>query len=213
MKYTVLFIVALLISLPARADYFVWEDAETGVSFSYPDSWRQVSNYTPDDVVTIMAPGDDAAMCRIRAREDRRWLVYPQRFRAAIQREAYSEEFWNNYLASYDDILIYSMTDGAGLGEAFASIVTASYVTNYPMKNLYKTSFAAAGLYGENVFIFDCSSKSEAFNTYLPAFKSIMRTVSFNQVYHELVEGENNDMDTGPIIIIRDPTNRYTHRY
>ncbi|MGE4313304.1 MAG: hypothetical protein AB7E85_03410 [Pseudobdellovibrionaceae bacterium] len=198
--------------LVARADYFVWKDAKSGVSLSYPDTWRQINNYAPDDVLTIAAPGNDQAQCRVRVRDDGRFKIYPQRYQAAVQREAYSLEFWNEYLASYHDVMLHEVTDGAGLGQAFASMVKASYVTTHPMKNEIKTAIAAAGLYYDKAYILDCSSLAPAFAKYYPAFLSIYKSVDMDKMFHELPEGENRGMDKGPIVQMYDGSGRYLHQ-
>ena len=202
-----------LFPLTSQADYFVWKDAKTGASLSYPDTWREALNYEPDTILRLQAPGQDQAECRLKAREDGRFKVYPQNYRAAIQEQAYSEDFWNDYLASYDNVIIHNMSDGAGLGQAFASHVTASYITSHPLKNQHKTSIAAAGLYGDTAFIYECSSVAQAFSQYQNIFQSIMKSVSFQKAYHELPQGNNLEMQKGPMIEVRDPSDRYTTQY
>ncbi len=213
MKLLALTVLLIVLAFPVRAEYFVWKDAAHGVSLSYPDTWRQALDYTADELLVIEAPGADQAKCSVKAREDRRFLVYPQNYRAAIQEEAYSEDFWNDYLASYNNVIIHNMTDGAGLGQAFASHVTASYMTAHPLKNQHKTSIAAAGLYGDTTFIYECSALAQAFPQYQVIFQSIMKSVSFEKAYHELSQGNNLEMQRGAIIETRDPSDRYTTQY
>lgn len=213
MKYLVLTAFVLFFASPSQAEYFVWKDADTGVLLSYPDTWRQALDYAADERLVIEAPGTDQARCSVKAREDRRFLVYPQRYRAAIQEQAYSEDFWNDYLASYDNVVIHNMQDGTGLGQAFASMVTASYITAHPLKNQHKTSIASAGLYGDTAFIYECSALAQAFPQYQVIFQSIMKSISFPKAYHELPQGNNLEMQRGAIIQTRDPSDRYTGQY
>ena len=44
----------------ARADYFVWRDEKSGMSLSFPDTWRIVRGRQKDDILTIMAPSGRA---------------------------------------------------------------------------------------------------------------------------------------------------------
>ena len=165
MKYILSALVLVLLSpLSAQADYFVWKDAHSDIKLTYPDTWAQTSPYEPDTIIRVEAPGTDMAECKIRVREDRRFLVYPQRYRAAVQEFAYSEDFWNDYLASYDNVIMHRLDNGAGLGNAFASLITASYMTNHPLKGVHKTSLALAGLYRDKAVVYECSARAEAFN-------------------------------------------------
>ena len=203
----------LFLSFPAQADYFVWEDNGTRLSFAFPDTWRQVSTYAPDEIVRLAAPGDDLAQCVIRARSDKRFDVYPQRFSAAIQRAAYSGDFWTGYLASYNNVIIHSMDESTGLGRAFGSTVKASYLTAHPAKDLLKTSLASAGFYEGTGYIFECAALGESYASYQPFFQSILKSVTLDKAVHELIQGDNPDMSRGPSIVTRDRQNRYFSSY
>lgn len=204
---------ALFTPLTAQADYYVWKDAHSDIKLTYPDTWAQTSPYEPDTIVRVEAPGTDMAECKIRVREDRRFLVYPQRYRAAIQEMAYSEDFWNDYLASYDNVIMHRLDNGAGLGNAFASLMTASYMSNHPLKGIHKTSIALAGLYRDKAVIYECSARAEAFNNYQNMFQSILNSVEFDKEFHELPTGHNTEMQKGPMVQTRDPSDRYTSQY
>ena len=47
-----LFIFIVVLALPnvAKADYFVWQDDKTGLSLTFPDTWKTVNNTNPDIV-------------------------------------------------------------------------------------------------------------------------------------------------------------------
>src|SRR5688572_10187132 len=79
----------------AQAEVFYWQDAHTKMTVTVPDTWRLTSNQMPNDQLTVLAPGaNEYAMCRLRADKDRRFLIYPQRYSAAIQRKNFSKDFW-----------------------------------------------------------------------------------------------------------------------
>ncbi len=112
----------------ARADYFVWQDPKSGLSLSYPDTWAMVSQRQPDEIFSIIAPsseGDDA-VCRVRVREDKRYLVYPPHLGRDVQTISYNREFWDDYLNEYDNVELYSNQDG-GLGRGYGSFAVAGY--------------------------------------------------------------------------------------
>jgi len=94
-----------------RAEVFVFGNQQDRVGVSYPDTWMRIHNQKPDDVLTVVAPGDgEFATCRVRVREDRRHLIYPPHLSAEVQRVAYSKEFWFDYMGEYDDSYIADVT-------------------------------------------------------------------------------------------------------
>ena len=84
MKTTALFLSVLGLSLASgvsasMADYYVWKDGKTGVSLSYPDTWRVTTNKAPDDIITLLAPNDGGGTpeCRVRVRSTCATTVNP----------------------------------------------------------------------------------------------------------------------------------------
>lgn len=174
----------------AKADYYVWEDPATGVSLSFPDTWKRVSNADQDDVVTIMAPSGRAhAACRIRASADGRYLVYPPKYAASVQKVAYSYDFWNKYLAEYDDAEIYDLHDGAGLGRGFASYAIADYDSAVQGPYMHRRAILFATLYNDTAYILECSSHADAFKDWKKLFLSIAGSVDFEKANHEARTG------------------------
>ncbi len=197
----------------SQADYFVWQDTATSVNLSYPDTWRQGNNKEPDDVITLLAPNDDGGtpQCRLRSREDKRFEFYPIEFATAVQRTAYSKEFWDDYLASYDRVMIHDFKETTGLGQGFGSSVVASYKTTYPVAGQQRSSLLAVGLYNGTAYILDCSADSIIFNDWYADFGSILKSLGTKKVTHELVQGDNSDMSlsTSGAIGFKDKTERY----
>lgn len=182
------------LSGPARADYVVWQDADTGVSLSWPDTWQMVNNADPDDVVTIMAPsGRGHATCRMRARKDARYTIYPPYFSADVQRVAYSFPYWNDYLAEYSDFEIYNIRDGAGLGRGFAGYALAGYTSAVQGPEMRRRALVFASLYNGTAYILECSSHEDAFARWKGLFLSIAGSVDFKKAHHELRSGNYRD--------------------
>ena len=144
----------------ARADYVVWRDAHSGLSLSFPDTWRIVNNFAPDDVLMIMAPsGDGYAACRVRVREDRRYLIYPSHFSGAIQRVEFSSRFWDQYIQDYENTWIQNVYDGAGLGRGHAGYAIAYYRSAVPGPETDRKALMFASLYNDKLYILECSAR------------------------------------------------------
>lgn len=196
-------------ALPAKADYSIWADSETKISLSYPDTWRQVANFQADDLVTLAAPtnGDDA-QCKVKAREERRYMVYPVSLSSAVQRTAVSERFWREYLSQYNNVQVAFIEDGAGFGRGYGSIMSASYTISHPQTGKPRSGIVAASLYRDHVYILDCSAHPEAFQFWQPVFLSILKSVDMPKRVHELRQsdyGDYRDMD----FLFADPTKHF----
>lgn len=182
-------------SSPAHADYFVWQDPKTGVELTYPDTWKRIANQKPDDMLTIMAPkmtpdDTDQAICRLRTRSDKRWMVYPVWHAADVQRFAYNQTFWDDYLAEYDNTQVRLYKDDAALGKAFASSIVARFSRAVPKEpRIARLGQMWAGVYYDTAYILDCSARAGAFQTWQPDFVSIAKSVDMRKVMHELATG------------------------
>ena len=187
--------------IPARADYFVWRDHLTGLSLSFPDSWLVVANKEPDDLVTVMAPGGRGnAVCRVRAREDRRYLIYPPRFSAAIQKIDYGAAFWETYLGEYEDARLESVKDESGLGRGFASTAVADYRSAVPGPYMSRKGLMFASLYNGRAYITECSSHRDAFSRWKDDFLSIAKSVDFRKAHHEVLTGDYRNFMKDPFL-------------
>ena len=164
-----------------QAEIVRYHDPVSGVSFNYPDRWVKVNNQQRDDVVTIMAPNaDDFAGCRVRVREDKRFVSYPDGYARSIQKIHYSHEFWDKYLNEYDDYDFIDVNDGAGLGAGFAGVAEATYTSVVGLKSL-KHSIVAVSPYYDKVFIVECSSTEESWGKWYPGFMNVLRSVRFRK--------------------------------
>lgn len=175
----------------ARAEVFVWKDPHSGVSLSFPDRWALTHNQKPDDIITITAPiitdANDHAACRIRAREDHRFSIYPARFHDEIQRVYFGPTFWNSYIAEYDRGRIDHVHDNAGLGLAHASYAE---ITFRDLSGVSKHGIALAGLYNNKLYIFECAAKFDAFHKWKDAFGGILKSVDFEKIIQQNPTGQ-----------------------
>ena len=176
---SVLSVLVLFGGAAARAEIFVFQDAGTKASLSVPDTWGQVNNQKPDDVVTFMAPGaNDFAVCRLQVRDDGRFKIFPVRYSDEIQRQHYSAAYWDEYLARYDDVTMHGDWDNSGLGRGFASYAEASFVTPGSPK-IAKRGLMFAARYGDQDYVFECSAQANAYHKWHNAFLSVAKpTVS-----------------------------------
>lgn len=178
----------------AKADVWFWQDDRTSLTITFPDTWDVTSNRAPDDIFTIVAPGRDNAMCRIRAREDRRFLIYPVRYMSSVQKIAYSSDFWQYYInGDYDLVNLDVMQDEAGLGRGFGSYALATFDAPGPDDRVLKRGLMFASLYNDKAYIVDCSADAHAYNNWAGLFQSIVKSVDFKKVYHEYPHGHYRD--------------------
>ncbi len=200
LRFGVILTVAVLAcSGAAKADYNVWTDAKTGATVTFPDTWKQVTNEWPVDVITLSVPsGDDKAMCRLRAEEDKRFVIYPNRYRKDIRDLYFSKEFWDKYTAAYDNVNVIRHQDNAGLGQGFSSMTLVSYTTPpttsfdvTKQNNVQdRAGVMAVTNYGDKVYVAECSAYFPSYNNYHTLFMGFFKSISFKKAYHELAVGD-----------------------
>lgn len=190
---TVLSIALLAFSQAAHADVVVAQDDVNGFSLSYPDTWHRVSDQLPDDKLTIFAPENgDNAYCRMKVREDSRYAIYPARYSRAVQHTAVSKEFWDEYLSEFYFARPISIRNDAGLGRGFASFAEVSFVgDNWP--RMHRRGVMAASLYGNSLYIAECSSSAEAFSAWHETFMGIIKSIDFEKAIFEMPSGHYRD--------------------
>lgn len=170
--------------VPAKADYVVWSDVETGARVSYPDTWKPLNNRQPDDVLTLSLPSeDDHAECRLRANEDRRFMIYPNRYRDEVRDVNFVENFWQDYTTAYDNVNVIRQQNNAGLGQGFASMTLISFVTPPDEPYEQKAGLMVVTNYGDQVYVAECTSTSMSYKKYHAAFLSFFKTIAFKPAY------------------------------
>lgn len=173
----------------ASAEVFYWQDADTKMSFTYPDRWDVRHNQRPDDIYSVAAPGvNNHAICRLRVREDNRYAIYPEYFDRHIQRIAYSQQFWDDYLGEYDDVQVHRVYEDAGLGRGFGSFAEASFTTALGPK-MEKRGIMFASLYNKKAYIVECSAEKHSYHTWHNSFLSLVKSVDFRKEINEAKNG------------------------
>lgn len=180
---------------PAKADYAVWTDARTGLTVTFPDTWQQINNQIPTDVITLSVPsGDAAATCKISAEEDKRFLIYPNKYRADIRDKNFAMNFWEKYATQYNSVNLIRYTDNAGLGQGFSSMALVSFLTPPTSVDVNdardRGGIMAVTNYGDRVYVAECSSSLPAYGDYHVQFMDFFKSISFKKYYHELAVGD-----------------------
>ncbi len=184
----------------AQAGQFFYEDQKERFTMSFPDTWARVTNQKADDKITIAGPGvGDYATCKVRVRKDRRFVIFPGKYDSDIQKVAYSRDFWNNYLGDYDNVVVDTFKDEAGLGLGYASMAEASYETAEGTL-VRKRGVMFASLYHDRLYVVDCSSEESVFQKWRPAFLSIVKSVDFGSVRHAKTNGHYREFNKDPKI-------------
>lgn len=209
------FILATGVSATAHADYFVWQDPKSGLSLSYPDTWAMVSQRQPDEVFSIIAPSstNDDAVCRVRVRDDKRFVIYPPHLSAEVQTISYNNAFWQDYLNEYDNVEVYGTTESTGLGRGYGSYVVAGYEAALFSPKVKRRGIAVSSLYFDKAYIVDCSSRATAFEKWQPLFLSIMGSVDFKKAHDELWSGDYRNFFADPRLEFKWPGSEAVNRY
>jgi hypothetical protein len=198
----------------AKADYFLWHDEASGVSLSFPDTWRMDTNQKPGEVITIKAPSGRAhAVCKVRVLGDRRFVVYPQHYGADIQELNFSTAFWDQYFKMYDSDTIRQTQDDAGLGRGWAGFTEASYESAVPGPWMPRRGVAFATVYNDKAYVLDCSSHRDAFKDWKGPFLSIAHSIDFYPAYHQLMSGNYRNFMKDARMDFPDLKGRYRDQY
>ena len=212
-SFLLVFALYFLSILPAQADVFHWQDPVSKASMTVPDTWRQIHRQKPDDVVTFIAPGpSDYASCRLRVRQDRRFVIYPARFSDEVQRLHYAQEFWTDYLAMYEHVNVHKFHNDSGLGRGFASYVEASYVTTAGPK-MQKRAIIFAALYRDKAYIAECSAEAHAYHKWHYPFYSVVKSVDFRKSVHEFPSGHYRNFSNDDALEVYGPGGEDVRHY
>jgi hypothetical protein len=188
-----LFIFVVVLALPsvAKADYFLWQDEKTGLSITFPDTWKMQNNAGDNTILTVMGSSEnEQPVCKVDALADRRYTIFPARYGEEVQKVAVSRPFWDKYLAQYNEHRLGTVVDGSGLGRWFASYALASYSRHFGTALQARQGIMFASLYRDTLYVVECSSLAHGYQNWESDFKGIIKSVDFKKAYHELPTGE-----------------------
>lgn len=178
----------------AKADYYLWQDAKSGLTVTFPDTWKKQNNQNPDTVLTIEAPDNlGKPICKINVSDDHRYVIFPPKYGDAVQRDAVSTEFWKSYMALYDQYRLDKIYDGGGLGRWLASYAQGSWTLREGTVNQSRRGIMFASLYYDKLYVVECSSLNHAYDSWENDFRSIIKSIDFKKIYHERKTGDYAD--------------------
>lgn len=199
MTRILLLIALFLLPTSAQADYFVWQDSKSGLSLSYPDTWKSQTAGGANEILQIAAPSNgDNPICKVSTSNDKRFTIFPPEYGDAVQRVAVSIPFWKTYMAlDYDDYVIDKVYDGGDLGRWHASYATLSYNMREGTQMQSRRGIAFASLYYDTMYVVECSALAQGYEKWEKDFRSIIKSIDFKKIYNERATGEYADFITG----------------
>lgn len=190
----------------ASADVNVWRDPTTKLTVSYADTWGRINNQSVGDVLTVRAPAANAfAECRINIADDGRFKIYPVRYSGALQRVNFSADYWDRYLAQYNDVMVHEGTDNNGLGRGFASMVSVSYDTASGAK-MRKRAIGFVSQYRNHVYTVECSAEESAYHEWHNSFLSFIKAIEFDEGTNFAISGYYRDFLQDNTLRVRGPS-------
>lgn len=163
----------------AQAEVCFWQHPGTKMSMTAPDSWHMVHNQKPDDILTFIGPSQEAfPVCRMRIRQDRRFLIFPYRYAKNIQHLYYSDDFWEAYAGEFLEGEVTLASDNAGLGRGRGSFAEIEFMPDAAPK-VKRKAVAFVTLHRDKAYILECSAAHEFYMQWLPAFLSVAKSVEF----------------------------------
>ncbi len=177
----------------AQAEVYKWRDPDVKLSITFPDDWHQLAGQQSGDVLTVAAPVENSfATCRMRVREDRRFMIYPREFAGAVQRTAVSHDFWEKYIGEFRAAELHLVGDDAGLGNGFASWADISFISPAGPK-VQMRGFAYATTYNDHAYVFECSAEASVYDKFYHPFLSILKSVDMRAEYALTANGYYRD--------------------
>lgn len=199
-KFIAVAVLGMLVSSPAVADTFVWQDAKHDYTMSFPDVWRIQTEDTPATRLRIAGPiAEDRAACRMQVEEDGRALIYPKRLTDEAVVALLDQNFWEGYIAQYENARITDYFAPASMGgKGDATAVKFSYTDNKtPMYGVMIGS-----VYGGKLYVASCGSTFEAYNKMAPVFAGILGSVDLKSKYHPFAIGYYRDFLADPKLVL-----------
>lgn len=195
MRVLLLVLCFSVLGFQAQADVFIWRDAQTNIKASFPDTWKIIHNQQPDTILTVIAPDSEAMpICRLRYREDKRFQMYPVQFESEIQKVAYSNTFWEDYLiGQYDGLDMTQMLDEAGLGKSFASFALFNYNGEPHESDDFRQGLGFASHYFDYGLIAECTANQIGYPEWVPQFMTFFGSIDYPKVYGTTVNGKYRD--------------------
>lgn len=197
--------VALMIAVPmALANTAFYEDPKTGMQVTYPFEWRQQSNVPVAQILHIRAPhNEDLAQCKMEAINDERFVIFPKDVIDEVAQRELAEDYWETFVARYNNPNILSIDYQGGLGQGSATYANIEFTNNEDAAGARMRGIYFASLYGDLNVNFACFSRADRFDKWKSTFLSIADTVRFPDRYHNLLSGHYRNFFADGVIYFK----------
>jgi hypothetical protein len=189
--------VAVLTALPASAHFVIWRDPDFKTDITYPDTWRAQGGLPGEGRYKIVAPGNDAAQCILFNKTDRRYTIYPRDYVSDVLAQDMQWSYWEQAVASYDDLYFYYDNFGA-LNGGPARYTLVDYIDRTPEKRgqpaVRKRAWVYGAIAGDMHINVHCSANLDSFESYADTFAQIIDSVSFPAPYAATYNGDYRDV-------------------
>ena len=188
----------------AKADVFVWQNPDKGVSVSFPDRWAVMSNLNSEEILRIAGPVKVGAVehpqCRIRVQDDNRFKMHPVSHAGDIQAAVFGRDYWDEYVLGFKDAQINGFADGGSLGRGYASYADITF-DSYEHPKMIRRGIAFVSFYNSQAHVIECSVERDAYMKWVPVFMNIVKSVDFDPVSMPFKHGAYRDFYEGRSII------------
>ena len=196
----------LLFSVSVKAETSVWIDPDFGISHVYPDGW--MDQVLPHDELRhyIIAPhADNLSQCKVSAKKDKRYEIFPARYFAQIVPAELNQDFWSRYLANYKDARVNLFKADGSLGLGYASYIDYSYQNTLGDQSRPMRGIAYATIYHDMFVVMDCATDARVYDGMYPVFATMIKSLTFDPEFHPLYIGAyRNFFKDMPILLSDD---------
>ena len=176
----------------AHAHYVVWGDAEYRFHLSFSDLWKQQGGMPKDGRIQVLAPGGDDATCKVFAREDKRFTIYPRDYMTEVVAQEVNWDYWEQAVSNYDDLYFYYDNYG-GLGAGDARYTLVDYIDTSGTEPVRKRAMVFASIYADLHMMVHCSAAIKNFEKYAADFGQVITSIQFEPRYARQYNGYYRD--------------------
>lgn len=189
----------------AKADTFVWKDAKSGYTASFPDVWRIQTEDAPNNVLRIAGPiSEDWATCKIKVDHDGRALIYQKKYVDEAVGIKLNRDFWEEETGQFRDAQIKDFYTPASLGDkGDATAIHVAYKQDNGKRQLIPMyGVMLASLYHDKLYVATCSARHEEYAKYATLFGSLLDSVQLDDRYHPFYTGYYRNFLADPKLVL-----------
>lgn len=181
MLFRFILVLFLCVSMsPAKADVFVYEDADYDFKVMFPDDWRQSIARGEERFKIMPMNGDDKTACMMNVVKDGRLTIYPKKYMQSAVTLTLDDSFWKqDVLPDYTNYKVMTYYAPAGLGQGYATSLQWVWHDGQDAMQAMST----ASIYGDLLYRFTCMATVEGFPRWQPQFGSIFDDILLTEKY------------------------------